>query len=285
MKTLNVIGCGRVGQTLAALLHRERVCEIQDLYARTPGSAQRASQFIGAGHAVARLSQVRRADVWLIGVPDTQISLAAEALELVLDPASTPATPAVAFHCSGFFPADALGALRSHGLRLASAHPSLNFASPQTGVNQFPGTPCGLEGDPDAVAVVRELLTGIGGQCFEVATESKSLYHAAAVFCSNFTVVLQGIAREAWRDSGVPEELLPRLNQALLRHTVDNALALGPAVSLTGPAARGDLEVVRKQGEAVAAWHPIAGDVYRAMSLLAANLARNGRTAPKRSGE
>src|SRR5690606_8128668 len=123
-------------------------------------------------------------------------------------------------HCSGFFPADALGALRRHGLRLASAHPSLNFASPRTGVSQFAGTPCGLEGDPDAVAVVRELLSGIGGQCFDVATGSKSLYHAAAVFCSNFTVVLQGIAREAWRDAGVPDELIPRLNEALLRHTV-----------------------------------------------------------------
>ena len=33
IKSLNVIGCGRVGTILAALLQRHGVCEVQDLYA------------------------------------------------------------------------------------------------------------------------------------------------------------------------------------------------------------------------------------------------------------
>ena len=276
MKLLNVIGCGRVGQTLARLLQEHGVCPVQDLYVRSAEKSHAAVEFIGAGRAVSDLRLMRPADIWMLSVPDGQVALAAESLAQTLDLRSSPPGPAVAFHCSGFLPANALVPLRRHGWRLASAHPSLNFASPQTGIRQFPGTPCGLEGDRDAAETVGELLTAVGGQCFLVDTAAKPLYHAAAVFCSNFTVVLQGIAREAWLKAGVPEQLLPQLTAALLGNTVENVLALGPAAAITGPAARGDREVVQRQGEVVAQWHPRAGEIYREMSELASKLARTG---------
>ena len=107
----------------------------------------------------------------------------------------------------------------------ASARPLLNSASPEIGVAQFAGTPCGLEGDAAAVQMLAEALLAIGGKSFDVASELKPLHHAAAVFSSNFTVVLAGVAQAAWRAASVPEALLPRLNAALPQTTVDNLLA------------------------------------------------------------
>ena len=72
----------------------------------------------------------------------------------------------------------------------ASVHPLLNFASPEIGVAQFAGTPCGLEGNAAAVQMLADALLAKGGKSFDVASELKPLYHAAAVFSSNFTVVL-----------------------------------------------------------------------------------------------
>ena len=275
MISFNVIGCGRVGQTLAALLHQRGQVLVQDLYSRSFSSAEQAAQFVGAGQPVANLADMRAADVWLLSVPDAQVAAAAQALA---DAQGAKLAGAIVFHNSGFLSAAVLQRLQALGCHVASAHPVLNFASPDTGVRQFAGTPCGLEGDAKALAWLHTALSAIGGRCFEIASADKPLYHAAAVFSSNFTVVLQGIAQDAWHSAGVPPELMRPLTEALLKSTVDNVLAMGPAQALTGPAARGDTAVVQAQGEVVKRWNAPAGEVYQTLSELAAQLKKDGKT-------
>ena len=269
MTSFNVIGCGRVGQTLAALLHQRGPVQVQDLYSRSFSSAEQAAQVVGAGQPVANLADMRAADVWLLSVPDAQVAAAAQALA---DAQGAKLAGALVFHNSGFLSAAELQPLQALGCHVASAHPVLNFASPDTGVRQFAGTPCGLEGDAPALAWLHTALSAIGGRCFEIASADKPLYHAAAVFSSNFTVVLQGIAQDAWQSAGVPPELMRPLTEALLKSTVDNVLAMGPAQALTGPAARGDTAVVQAQGQIVQSWNAPAGEAYALLSQLAAEL-------------
>ena len=275
MQTLNVIGCGRVGQTLAALLHQHGVCVLQDLYSRTPASAEQAACFVGAGRVAPSLAAMRPADLWLISVPDGQISEVAAQLAAAQGAALK---GSVAWHNSGFLSAEVLAPVQAVGASTASVHPVLSFATPASAVAQFAGTLCGLEGQPEALAVLRPWVAAIGGQGFGIESAKKPLYHAAAVFCSNFTVVLQGVAQEAWRESGVPAELLAPLTQTLLQSSVFNVAKLGPAEALTGPAARGDTAVVQRQAEVVQAWHPQAGEAYRLLSDMATKLKRTGRT-------
>ena len=275
MTTLNVIGCGRVGQTLAALLHQHAQVQVQDLYSRSFSSAEQAASFVGAGQSVAELPQMRTADVWLLSVPDAQVGAAAQALA---EAQGSKMAGAIVLHNSGFLSAAVLQPLQALGCHVASAHRVLNFASPDTGVRQFAGTPCGLEGDAPALAWLLTALSAIGGRCFEIASADKPLYHAAAVFSSNFTVVLQGIAQDAWQTAGVPPELMRPLTEALLKSTVDNVLAMGPAQALTGPAARGDTAVVQAQGEVVKRWNAPAGELYKTLSELAAQLKKHGKT-------
>ena len=264
-----------MGQTLAALLHQHGVCVVQDLYSRTHASAEQAANFVGAGRVAQSLAHMRAADVWLISVPDGQIAEVAEQLAAAQGQALK---NAVVWHNSGFLSAEVLAPLQAVGASTASVHPVLSFATPASAAAQFAGTLCGLEGQPEALAVLRPWVAAIGGQGFEIESAKKPLYHAAAVFCSNFTVVLQGVAQEAWRESGVPAELLAPLTQALLQSSVDNVAKLGPAEALTGPAARGDTAVVQRQAEVVQAWHGQAGEAYALLSDMATRLKRTGRT-------
>lgn len=271
LPTLNLLGGGRVGKTLGRLWHTTGLLQLQDVLTTSPASARAAVDFIGAGRAAATLEEMRPADYWLIAVPDRQIAASAQAL------AGAGLPPATAFHASGALAAAELAPLQTLGWPIASAHCILSFATPATAVLQFAGTPCALEGDAAAVAALQPLFGAVGARCFTLPSADKLLYHAAAVFATNFLPVLQATAEALWRDGGVPPELLPQLRTTLLRNAVDNLLDLGPAGALTGPAARGDTALVQRQGQAVAAWDAQAGTAYAALSELAARLARDGQ--------
>ena len=274
MMTLNIIGCGRVGRTLGRLFRQSGLCRVQDLHARDAGRGEQAAAFIGEGRVVDSLSAMRPASMWMLTVSDTAIAGVAAELAAGPDDDTRPGDRApVVFHCSGFWPAAALAPLLARGWHGASVHPVRSFADPAIAAEAFDGTPCGLEGARVAVDRLEPLFQAIGGQCFRVASDRKVLYHAAAVFASNFTVVLQSLAHEAWRDAGVPETLAWQIQSSLVRGTIDNVFQLGPAAAITGPAARGDEAVVRRQGEEVAGWNPAAAQLYRDMSLLARRLA------------
>lgn len=266
--TLNLIGAGRVGKTLGRLWHAQGALRIQDVLTTSAASAQQAVDFIGAGRPVADMRKMRPADLWLLAVPDSRIADTANALARLDLPA------ACAFHASGALSAAELAPLQEAGWHTASAHCILSFATPDAAVQQFKGTPCGIEGATLACEQITTHFTTIGAQCFALAADKKMLYHAAAVFGTNFLPVLQSLAEALWQHSGVPPEHLPHLRQTLLRNAVDNVLALGPAGALTGPAARGDDALVQRQGETVSAWNPSAGQAYAALSTLARQLAQ-----------
>jgi predicted short-subunit dehydrogenase-like oxidoreductase (DUF2520 family) len=308
MQTLNLIGAGRVGQTLARLWQTHGVFALQDVLTNAPATAQAACSFIGAGTPVTKTVEMRPANVWMLAVPDAQIAAVAAALAAHLQTATgpapiqathsatrarapaelataavplgadTPTPPAhqtsIVFHCSGAQSSRLLSPLANLGWQTASAHCILSFADRAAAVQQFRGTACALEGDARARAVLHAGFTAIQARCFEVQGSDKLLYHAAAVFATNFLPVLQNVAEDAWRASGVPADLLPGLRAALLNNAVANITRLGPAGALTGPAARGDVAAIAAQAAAVTQWDAQAGAAYEALSALALRLAK-----------
>lgn len=275
MQTLNIIGAGRVGQTLGRLWQQRGVFTIQDVLTRSIGTAQGACDFMAGGTAVEDVALLRPADVWMLAVPDAQIGSVARALASVQAAQPQPVSDAPSvFHCSGAQGASLLSPLMEKGWHAASAHCILSFASAGAALQQFPGTPCALEGDAAAVALLQEVFTAIEARCFPVQSQDKLLYHAAAVFATNFLPVLQCVAEDAWRASGVPADLLPGLRASLLAHAVANITALGPQGALTGPAARGDVAAIATQAVAVCAWNAEAGAAYEALSALALRMAK-----------
>jgi predicted short-subunit dehydrogenase-like oxidoreductase (DUF2520 family) len=273
MPTLNLIGCGRVGKALARAWHTQGTLSVQDILTTSPQSARDAVQWLGSGTACGRLASMRAADVWMLAVPDRTI--AATAAEMAATFAHLP--PQTVFHCSGALSTQALAPLAALGWSVASAHCILSFADPLRVQSQLPGTPCALEGDAAALSALKPLFAAIGLSYFELPADQKLLYHAAAVFATNFLPVLQTVAEQLWQDSGVPADLMPRLRASLLQNAVDNLLALGPQAALTGPAARGDQALVAQQAAALAQWDGVSAQAYQALSELAGRLARTAQ--------
>ena len=268
MTSLNIVGAGRVGQTLGRLWASYGVFQVQGVLARSMASAQQSRNFIGAGQVMTDLSALPAADVWLLSVPDSQIAPVAQTLATLGKP------PALVCHCSGALGSSELAPLGQLGWQLASAHPLLSFAQPERAVTQFAGTPCALEGDTAALHLLQDAFTQIGGRCFHLAPQDKLLYHSGAVLATNFLPVLQDLAEQLWQHSGMPEDLAQQMRLTLLQNAVNNIVALGPQAALTGPAARGDTALVARQQQALADWQPQVGEAYAALSQLATRLAR-----------
>lgn len=269
MITLNIVGCGRAARTLARLWQQAGVLRIGDVCNNTLASAAAACAFIGAGRPVAAVAQMREAALWMLGVPDSAIVPAATAL----DEAQLLRAGDGVFHLSGFTASSALGPLAGRGARSASLHPVVSFADPTRTAGVFGGSLCGLEGDAALCAELEVLVAAIGGRAFPLDAGQKPLYHAASVFASNFQVVIQDLALKAYLQSGVPADVAATLHAGLARGALENVLALGGAAALTGPAARGDREVVAYQQAVVSDWDAAAGEAYAALSALAFRLA------------
>lgn len=268
-KTLNIIGCGNLGKTLGRLWAANGHFVIQDVLNRTRQSAAQAVSFMQAGRAVGTYEELRAADVTLIATPDGQIAECSQAL------AQTGLLRAgsVLFHCSGALPSAILHNATQNRASVASVHPIRSFASPEQAAKDFAGTFCGIEGDQPAVALLSEAFTAIGAQLVDIDAKFKSVYHAAAVFASNYLVTLLDVAQQAYAKAGIPPDSALRLMEPLVRGTVDNVFRLGTTDALTGPIARGDIATAVKQYRAVNAWDERHGALYKQLGKLTADIA------------
>ncbi|UGQ46296.1 Rossmann-like and DUF2520 domain-containing protein [Massilia endophytica] len=272
MPTLAIIGAGHVGRTLGRLFHESGAFTVQDVLARSAASAAAGTLFIGAGQACSSYSQLRKADVYLLAVTDDQIVSACEALA-----GAVPLQGSVVFHCSGALASDRLSAARDAGALVASVHPIRSFADVEAVAAHFAGTFCGVEGEEPALAVLLPALERIGARPVRIDASAKTVYHAAAVFASNYLVTVLDAALRAYQAAGIPEDVARELARPLAEESMRNVFRLGPAPALSGPIARGDMATVQRQQQALAAWDAATGALYAALVPPTQDLASRKR--------
>jgi predicted short-subunit dehydrogenase-like oxidoreductase (DUF2520 family) len=185
-------------------------------------------------------------DVVLLCVPDTAIADVSRCL-----------APGRAWvgHVSGATP---LAALEPHEQRF-SLHPLQTFDR-SGDPSQFDGAWAAVTGETEeALAVARALAETLGLRPFELADEDRTLYHAGAVFASNYLVTLERAAVRL----GVPAEALV----PLMRRTIDNGF------DLTGPIARGDWATVEAHKRAIREAQPELENLYDTLAGATVTLA------------
>ena len=267
-RTLNIVGAGKVGRVLGRLLANSGAFTVQDVMTRSQGSADDAVRFIGAGHPVSRMGQMRGADVWMLAVVDDQIEAACA---LLADAA--PLAGAVVFHCSGAKSSGALEAAARAGALTASVHPIRSFADPDAVAAHFTDTFCGVEGDGRALALLGEALAAIGARAVPIDAAAKTVYHAASVFASNYLVTVLDAALRAYQAAGIGEDVARQLAGPLASESLANVMRIGAGAALTGPIARGDVATVARQQQALDAWDGPSGELYRALATATTQLA------------
>ena len=152
-------------------------------------------------------------------------------------------------------------------VEVGSLHPLQSFPSAEMGVARLPGSWCAVEGP----AGVERLAISLGMRPFRVDPALRATYHAAATVASNHLVALLGQATRLAEAAGLP----PGALVPLVRSTLANVEAVGPAAALTGPVLRGDAETVARH---LAVLPAAERPAYRALAERALEL--SGRDRP-----
>jgi predicted short-subunit dehydrogenase-like oxidoreductase (DUF2520 family) len=274
LKTINVIGCGSVGSTLARLWTDRGVLQVLAILNRSLESARHAVRFAGAGHAVEHYQQLPPADLVMIAARDEAI----ESCCRKLCNSATLGEGVIVFHLSGSLQSTVLSPAEELGAKIASVHPVKSFAEPSSAVHTFPGTYCAIEGDAQACQALSELFQRSGAVPFRIDPQSKAIYHAGTVFVSNYLVALIEVGLQCLHKAAVPRETAMKIIEPMVRGTIQNVANLGPVKALTGPIARGELSVVEEQVKALQ-WDADIGAIYQTLGLAAVQLSRSQGSA------
>lgn len=266
---LAIVGAGKTGRALGRLA-RQAGYAIGPVVCRTLRHAEEAVVFIGAGRPG---TAPEGAGLTLVAVPDREIAAVARALR--------PPPGAVVAHTCAAYGADVLRPHRPAG----ALHPLRSFGDPARAAELFRGTFCAIDGDAEAVGVLEAFARAIGGEPFRVRTDRKTLYHAGAVFASNYVVAALEAALRLLEGAGVGREAAQRALLALASGTLADVAAAGIPQALTGPVERGDAETVRRHAEALAAWAPELARAYAALGLRAVELALAKGTIDRAAAE
>lgn len=124
--------------------------------------------------------------------------------------------------------------------------------------------PFAVEGDPQAVAVARQVAGQLGAEVFPIRRSAKVLYHALGSFSSPLVVATLVTAERVGQTAGLTLTQTRKIMAAILQQTLKNYLERGPAAAFSGPIKRGDLDTVRRHLRELKRV-PAARDVYRAL--------------------
>lgn len=276
MKTVGIIGMGRVGSALAYTLDR-RGYDIVVVSRRFSPGERAAVQ--DKQYRVATLFQMaEEADLVFIATPDGVIESIAEDLAKT----APPGCPKAVFHLSGAHSAELLAPLREKGVLIGSLHPLQSFANVKQAIENLPGSFFTYQGDAALIEEAGSLVEQWGGILKILPSpESKVIYHAGACLVSNYVVALAAMGVCCLGKAGFQEEEARRALVPLMEGTVNNIAALPLPKALTGPISRGDLEVIKAHLQVLEAELPEIRKVYRLLSSFLGELALKGNNISK----
>ena len=173
------------------------------------------------------------ADVYIYTVAD-------HALREVVSKVNAP--KALHLHTSGSMPIEVFGADKPH----AGVLYFFQSFSREVLIDDWSTIPCFIEGRMiDDVAAIYSLAQSLTSHIYEANQHDRERLHVAGVFANNYANLMYRMAAQVLRGTQIPfEALLP-----LIDNTAAKIHSIPPADAQTGPAKRGDEEVMAHQAE------------------------------------
>lgn len=227
IKKVAIIGAGNVASHMGHALKQAGV-EISSISSLHPEHAAELAARLGVNAAGSIEDGIFDCvDAIIISVKDDAIADVVSQL---------PENNAILLHTSGGVPAKVLS---GKSARYGIIYPLQTFTKNRELV--FSEIPLFIEASDNATL---DEIKGLAGKLSDIVTvadsEQRKILHVAAVFACNFTNHMYDIAAGIMQEAGLPYSVL----HPLIKETAAKAVAMPPGLAQTGPAARGDENVM-----------------------------------------
>jgi predicted short-subunit dehydrogenase-like oxidoreductase (DUF2520 family) len=177
----------------------------------------------------------------------------------------------VVLHLSGVQGQEALAPLVASRAALGSLHPLQTIADPERAPQRLKGAWAAVEGMPRAMQAAEGLAQDLGMRPFRITAKAKVVYHAGAVFASNYFVVVEAVAQRLLRHAGLSDAEAWQALRPLVEGTLENLSRKEPMAALTGPVVRGDEATIQRHLGSLTRDDAV---LYRALGRAALELAQ-----------
>jgi len=237
-----IVGPGRLGLAIGSALVRRGAVKQVSFSGRHPEPPAHSIFASAPAVSYGGLQAVAQSypDAVIIAVPDAAISDVDTSLARLNLPTDLPV-----LHTSGALSSELLTALGGAGHPTGSLHPLASIPDRSEDQAGLIGVWWGLEGDPAALHLASRMVAALDGRSISMDAGAKPLYHAAAVFSSNYVVTLLSVAEQLFVAAGVEPADAREVAMSLAAGAAANCGAMGAEAALTGPIRRGDSGTVR----------------------------------------
>lgn len=248
-KRIVMIGAGNVATHLG-LAFQAKGHEVVQVYSRTMESASALASRLGAD-ALTSLDEVcRDADIYLVALKDDAL--------LNLIPSIVKGREGALFaHTAGSVGMDVW---KGYAARCGVLYPMQTFSKARA--VDFNSVSFFVEASGnEELEVLKDLALSLSPKVYEATSAQRSYLHMAAVFACNFTNHMYALSERLLEKNGLPfDAMLP-----LIDETARKVHELSPRKAQTGPAVRGDENVMGKHLDMLADDEEIK-EIYRIIS-------------------
>lgn len=265
MVQVGLIGAGRVGRTLTALLPREEF-QLGPVVGRTLTSARRSVREMGTGSATADLDALSGCKLILIAVPDAVLPhFVGQIVAARVNLARTTVLQTSRLHNS-----TDLARLRRLGAAVGSLQPMFVL---RRAVPSLSGLCWAIEGDPAATRMARKMIRSWDGEFQLVQAEQKLHVSIACSIAADFLPGLLELAVQQFSSAG----LLKKRSLRAISHVLDTAFheySRSGRRARVGPLLRNEPGTVQSYIERLGEIDPPAAESYRRTALQTLEILR-----------
>lgn len=254
IETAVILGAGNVAWHIGHQLLKAGVRVIQ-VYNRSAVPGERLAVKLGTTYTSMLEYLNKKADLYVLAVTDDAVGRIANTGCFL--------KKHLVIHMAGSVNMDVFaGKVENYGV----LYPLQTFSKGR--VVDFNSVPLFIEANSkDNLKLLKRLAYKLSDRVYEVDSEKRIYLHLAAVIASNFTNHLYAVTEKLLKERGLSLEVL----KPLIEETIAKALSMPPHLAQTGPAARGNLEVIGRH-MAILDKHPEIKELYRVLteSIMAA---------------
>ncbi len=247
---VSFIGSGNLAWHLAPALDNVGYV-VKEVYSRNPKHAEALTERLYQAEVKASLDfSTSPSSIFIIATSDDVIEGIAQEIILPED--------AFLIHTSGSQPLSVLQFAAT--LNTGVLYPLQTFTKNKK--IDFKDIPLFIENNNEETGVILNALAKtISGKVKNIKSEERKALHVAAVFASNFSNHMITLSKQIMEDNGLNFDLL----KPLISETMNKSLSAGPEQTQTGPAKRGDLEILDRHMEFLQEDENLS-EIYKLMS-------------------